>query len=122
MSEDSLARERLAEYARRAVTLEARVAALEEELAAVRASSCSEQRKGTIMGRRAALIITDAEVINLAGSEYWADATPIYTSEQLLADLRTLVAYAGGEPRPVSVLASAAARVRALLPEEDEDE
>jgi hypothetical protein len=43
MSEDSTASERLAEYARRTVVLEARVSALEEELSAARSARFSEQ-------------------------------------------------------------------------------
>ena len=69
---------------------------------------------------RAALIITDADSISWDTYEdghVYGVTTSADPSEQLLADLRTLTdAYT---PRPA--WGAAAARVRALLPKEDDD-
>jgi hypothetical protein len=69
------------------------------------------------MHKKACIIITDAEV-------YWAGGSLARTSEQLLADLRLVTDHVFGVPSGVEWpdLRDAAARVRALLPEEDEDE
>ena len=68
--------------------------------------------------KRAALIITDQRIIKWRGwNEPGFKTQDAKTSEQLLADLRTLTdAYT---PRPA--WGAAAARVRALLPKEDDD-
>ena len=71
--------------------------------------------------KRAVLVVTDAPVLVL--TETWLDLmqreTDLEPSEQLLADLRTLTTRPIG-PAGWGEWHDAAARVRALLPEEDE--
>ena len=74
---------------------------------------------------RAALIVTDADFVEV--NEWFGVEPPPgfeHTDPQLLADLRTLVGYAtrerpGGGWYTWAEVLDAAARVRALLPEED---
>lgn len=90
--------------------------------------------------KRAAIIITDADELGYqelhrnAFGEHASAPRRVMPSGQLLADLRTLERHADATVRALvgshgrdgerwsADLAAAAARVRALLPEEDEDE
>jgi hypothetical protein len=71
--------------------------------------------------KRAAIIVTNADRITGQGyeGEGWRAVSWFSecTSEQLLADLRTVLAFA----ETYHEVARPAARVRALLPKEDED-
>jgi hypothetical protein len=73
------------------------------------------------MSKRAAIIITDCDQVEV--TDWCAEAGKhqgyAFPSEQLLADLRVLVAPWTAEGNEAY---HARARVRALLPEEDEDE
>lgn len=83
-----------------------------------------------MMPKRAAIIITDADGAIVTFIHTYAQGQamsggPVGLSEQLLADLRMLVDYADGKNMrsfTLSEVSSGAARVRALLPKEDDHE
>jgi hypothetical protein len=77
------------------------------------------------MSKRASLIITDATCVEWYDPVVDGGSVAVeYPSEQLLADLRTLAGYTtqpkdSGRQYTFGEVLDAAARVRALLPEEE---